>query len=229
MTTAQTLPLAAYTRVSTAGQAESGIGLAAQRQSITDAARTLGVVVGDWFEDAGRSGAKMTNRPGLQAALEAVRAGRCGGLVVAKIDRLGRSYETMMLVGQAAREGWRLVALDVGLDTTTAEGELVAGALTMAARFEWRRISQRQLEKHDELRRQGRPRAGVTVSPAVVELILRARATGASYAQIAAALNRDAIPTARRARRWYPSSVRSAVLTRERERAAQVGARPVAR
>ena len=71
--------------------------------------------------------------------------------MVAKIDRLGRSYDVMTLVGRAAKEGWRLLALDVSLDTSTPEGELVAGALTMAARFEYRRISTRQLEKHEVL------------------------------------------------------------------------------
>src|SRR4051794_16607122 len=49
----------------------------------------------------------------------------------------------MTLVGDASSGGWRLVARDMGLDTTTPEGEMVAGALTMAARFEARRIGQR--------------------------------------------------------------------------------------
>ncbi|MFL6040790.1 MAG: recombinase family protein, partial [Gaiellales bacterium] len=136
--------LAAYVRVSTAAQAASGLGLDAQRQAIAEAAVAGGFTIGSWHEDAGCSGATTHKRQGLGAALAAIEAGTAGGLVVAKIDRLGRSYDVMMLIGRAAREGWRLVALDVGLDTTTPEGELVAGALTMAARFEWRRISQRQ-------------------------------------------------------------------------------------
>src|SRR5204862_6448271 len=88
-----------------------------------------------------------------------VKAGTAGGIVVAKIDRLGRSSADVLgLVERAQRERWRLVALDVGLDTTTPAGELVAAALAMAARFEYRRISERQLEKHETLRRLGRPR-----------------------------------------------------------------------
>ena len=53
-----------------------------------------------------------------------------------------------MTLERAQREGWRLLALDAGLDTASAAGELVAMALAMATRFEWRRISERQLEKH---------------------------------------------------------------------------------
>lgn len=44
------LPLAAYTRVSTAGQAASGIGLEAQRQTISDAAASGDFEVGAWHE-----------------------------------------------------------------------------------------------------------------------------------------------------------------------------------
>ena len=158
-TTQKNLPLGAYLRVSTAAQAKSGIGLDAQRRAIEDAAHTQGLTIGGWFEDAGRSGARAHNRPGLQAALVEIEAGRIGGIMAAKIDRLGRSSADVMgLVERAQRKGWRIVALDVGLDTTTPAGELVAAALAMAARFEYRRITERQLDKHAELRRQGRPR-----------------------------------------------------------------------
>lgn len=213
-------PLAAYARVSSAGQATSGVGIAAQRASITSAASEQSFEIGGWFEDAGKSGAKMASRPGLQAALRAIRSGAFGGLVVAKIDRLGRSYDVMTLVGEAARERWRLLVLDVGLDTTTAEGELVAGALTMAARFEWRRISQRQREKHEELRRQGRRRGPTAVSAEVADRMRTARRMGWTFQKIADVAMEEGIPPVR-GTRWYPSSVRSAIITREREVAAQ--------
>ena len=139
------LPLVPYLRVSTAAQAESGIGLDAQRRAIREHARANGLALAGWHEDAGRSGATMTRRPGLKAALAEVDAGRAGGIIVSKIDRLGRSSADVLgLVERAQRQGWRLVALDVGLDSTTPAGELVAAALAMAARFEWRRISERQ-------------------------------------------------------------------------------------
>src|SRR5437868_10048801 len=153
------LALGAYVRVSTASQAASGIGLDAQRNAIMTAASQGMFVVGAWYEDAGRSGASVRNRPGLVAALASLEREEVGGLVCAKIDRLGRStHEVSGLVERAVREGWRLVALDVGLDTTTPAGEMVATALMVAARFEYRRISERQIEKHRELRRLGRPR-----------------------------------------------------------------------
>src|SRR5262245_28161315 len=72
--------LVPYLRVSTHGQAASGLGMDAQRRAIEDAAAAQGFEVVGWHEDAGRSGARADNRPGLQAALAEVAAGRADGL-----------------------------------------------------------------------------------------------------------------------------------------------------
>lgn len=214
--------LCAYVRVSTAGQAASGLGMDAQRNAIIDHAARHGITITRWHEDAGRSGASsMSHRPALKAALDDVETGRAGGIIVAKVDRLGRSAgDVATLVEQAHRERWRLVALDVGLDLGTSAGELVANALGMAARFEWRRISERQLEKHAELRRQGRPRGRPAVPAAVADRIVGLRDGGATLQAIADTLNTERVPTARGGAAWRPSTVRSVLETRRRELAA---------
>jgi DNA invertase Pin-like site-specific DNA recombinase len=217
-----TLPLVPYVRVSTAAQAASGLGLEAQRRAIVEHAESNAIELAPWQQDAGRSGASMKRRSGLQAAIVEVEAGHAGGIIVSKIDRLGRSSADVLgLVERAQREGWRLVALDCGLDTTTPAGELVAAALAMAARFEWRRISERQTEKHAELRRQGRPRGREAASPELAELIAALRSEGLSFAAIAAELERRNVATVRGGARWYPASVRSVLLTRQAELAAK--------
>jgi DNA invertase Pin-like site-specific DNA recombinase len=217
----KSLPLVPYVRVSTAGQAASGIGLEAQRRAILDHAQGNGLELAAWQEDAGRSGASMRRRVGLKAALAEVEAGRAAGIIAARIDRLGRSSADVLgLVERAQREGWRLLALDVGLDTTTPAGELVAAALAMAARFEYRRISERQREKHEALRRAGRPRGRQAASPELAELVRALRSEGLSFAAIAHELERRKLPTVRGGT-WAPATVRSILLTRERELAAQ--------
>lgn len=117
------------------------------------------------------------------------------------------------------------MALDVGLDTTTPAGGLVAAALAMAARFEYRRISERQREKHDQLRRLGRARGREATPRKIADRIVRLRDRGASWQAIADQFERDKVPTPRGGTAWRPSSVRSAYLTRQRELAAQA-ARP---
>jgi DNA invertase Pin-like site-specific DNA recombinase len=216
-----TRALAAYIRVSTVAQAASGIGLAAQRLAILEASQVQGFEIASWHEDAGKSGATITRRAGLRAALGEVAAGRVGGIVVAKVDRLGRSSADVTgLVERAQREGWRLLALDCGLDTTTPAGELVAAALAMAARFEWRRISERQREKHDQLRRQRRPRGQPATPVLLADRIISLRDAGLTYARIAETLNHERVPTTRGGRRWEPATARSAEITRRRELAA---------
>jgi DNA invertase Pin-like site-specific DNA recombinase len=216
------LPLVAYIRVSTAGQVASGIGQATQHKAIADFAEANDLAIGGWYEDAGRSGSSRRRRVGLQAALAEIAAGRAAGIIAAKIDRLGRSSADVMgLVEQAHRERWRLIALDVGLDTTTPAGELVAAALAMAARFEFRRISERQLEKNQELRRRGEPRGRTAAPREVADRILALRAGGATWRAIAGVLNQEGFPTARGGAQWYGASARSAAVTRQLELDAQ--------
>ena len=212
----------AYTRVSTAGQAESGIGLDGQRHAIDAAVSAQGLTVTGWHEDAGKSGARMSNRPGLQAALEDLASGRADGLIVSKVDRLGRSSgDVCSLVERFQRNGWRLVALDCGLDLGTPAGEMVATALAMAARFEYRRISERQLEKNQELRRRGRPRGSVAVDRDLADRIIALREAGETFRGIGGQLEAEGVPTARGGLHWYAATVRSACETRRLELEAQ--------
>jgi DNA invertase Pin-like site-specific DNA recombinase len=81
-----------YTRVSTAEQGRSGLGLAAQRQAIADFAKVEGITITAWHEDVqtGKGTDALAQRPGLRAALRAAKAAK-GPLVVAKLDRLARN------------------------------------------------------------------------------------------------------------------------------------------
>jgi len=166
----------------------------------------------------------MARRPGLQDALSAIRGGEAGALICAKVDRLGRSAAEVLTLGEAAqREGWRLMVLDAGLDTSTPAGEMVLTALAMAARFEHRRISERQTEKFTILRKLARPRGRAAVPPEVADRIIAMREAGLSLRAIVDVLVSEDIPTAQGGT-WAAASVRSAIIiTRQRELAALAG------
>jgi len=103
-----------YLRVSTIGQE---YGNEAQRSAIAAEADRRGWHV-EWVEDAGRSG-KDINRPGITRALDLLRQGRAEALVVSKLDRLSRSLaDFARLIETASRQGWGVVAIDLGIDTT---------------------------------------------------------------------------------------------------------------
>jgi DNA invertase Pin-like site-specific DNA recombinase len=207
----------AYMRVSTEEQAESGAGLGAQRSAILAEAQRRGWQEADltFVEDAGYSG-KDLNRPGIAAALESLRRKKADTLMVSRLDRISRSLlDFAGLMDKASRERWALVALDLGVDTTTPQGEMVANVMATFAQFERRLIGQRT---KDALAVKiasgvvvGRPRS---IDTEVDERIRADRKRGLTLQGIADGLNRDGIPTARGGQRWYDSTVRSVLRQR---------------
>ena len=207
------MKLVGYVRVSTEEQADSGAGLQAQRAALVAEAARRGFDLVHVFEDAGASGKAISGRPGLTAALEAVETGQADGLVVAKLDRLSRSLlDFTELMEHSRRRRWTLIALDLGVDTSTPAGEMLANVLAVFAQFERRLIGQRTREalavKREQGVRLGRPRS---LSDDVRRRIVRDRRKGLSLSAIAAALNDEGVPTAQGGRRWYPSTVRAIV------------------
>jgi hypothetical protein len=153
---------------------------------------------------------------GLKAALTALDGRVATALVVATLDRLSRSLlDFAALMERGRRSGWALLALDLGGDTTTPSGEMMANVLAVFAQFERRLIGQRTREalavKRSQGIRLGRPR---TVPQETVVRIRRRRANGEPLASIAAALNREGRPTAHGGRRWYVSTVQAVLRSK---------------
>lgn len=102
----------AYLRVSTREQADSGVGLDAQRAAVEAVAAELGAELAEVHVDAGVSGgAELDKCPALLAALDALSEGAV--LLVAKRDRLGRDVYRLALVERmTARVGASIVSAD---------------------------------------------------------------------------------------------------------------------
>lgn len=204
-----------YVRVSTSEQAQRGVGLDAQRSAIRAECERRGWVLADVLEDAGASGRSIAGRAGLQAALERLEDGEADALVVSKLDRLSRSLlDFAALMERSRRKGWALVALDLGVDTSTPSGEAMANVLATFAQLERRLIGQRTREalavKREQGVRLGRP---AVLDAQVVHQIADLRAAGATLTAIADRLNREGVRTAHGGSRWWHSTVRE-VLSR---------------
>jgi DNA invertase Pin-like site-specific DNA recombinase len=200
-----------YARVSSVGQAESGLGLAAQRHAIEQEVARRGWEVVQFAEDAGLSGKDLAGRPTLADALTALDAGQADVLITAKLDRLSRSTRDLaILLERAKRHGWAVVALDTPVDTSTPMGEAMVGVVAVFAQLERRLIAERTrvalAEKKRGGARLGRPRA---LDSAVEALIVELRHRGAGLTAIAEQLNEQGVATARSGRRWYASTVRA--------------------
>ena len=204
------MKVVSYIRVSSEEQVCSGAGLTAQRAAIAAEIERRGWTMIDTFEDAGFSGKSLTGRVGLDRALLALEAGEAEGLVVAKLDRLSRSLlDFAALMERFQRRRWALVALDLGVDTSTPSGEMMASVLAVFAQFERRLIGQRTREalavKRSEGVRLGRPRS---LPEKVRRRIRRERANGSTFRAIADSLNREGVPTAQGGARWHPATIR---------------------
>jgi DNA invertase Pin-like site-specific DNA recombinase len=205
------MKLIGYVRVSTDEQVDSGAGLEAQRAAISTECERRRIKLVRIAEDAGISGKSLNGRQGLQDALSAIEGGEADGLIVAKLDRLSRSLlDFAELMERSRRKGWTLVALDLGVDTSTPQGELLASVLATFAQFERRLIGQRTKDalaiKRAQGVRLGRPR---TLPAKVRRRIHTDREKGMSLSAIARQLNEDNVATAQGGARWWPSTVRA--------------------
>lgn len=198
-----------YLRVSTDEQARSGLGLDAQRERITAEADRRGWSV-TWVCDDGYTAATL-DRPGIAGALTALRTGTADALVVAKLDRLSRSLlDFAGLMAQAQTERWELIALDLGVDTSTPQGQLMANVMASFAAYERELIRQRTRDALAALKmrgvRLGRP---VALPDSTRATIGRWRAAGATWQACADALNAAGVPTAHGGAKWHASTVRA--------------------
>lgn len=201
--------VAVYVRVSTDEQGMSGAGMEAQAQAAMTACAARGWVPLALYADVA-TGSNL-NRPGLLDALSALRDPEGPrALVVSKLDRLSRSLlDFAGLMARAKKEGWAIVALDLGLDMTTPAGALVANVMAAVAEWERQTISQRTKDALAVKKAQGihcgRPRS---MSPSIRGLILEMAKAGISPTRIASYLNLTDVPTSRGGRYWRESTIR---------------------
>lgn len=198
-----------YVRVSTAEQARDGWTLAQQRAAIEAEAKRRGWDLVEVIEDAGFTG-RNADRPGLQRALTLLgkRKGPKAILVV-RLDRLARSLLNLAeYIELSAKQGWGIVALDHELNTTTANGRMVARIIATVAQWESEINGERVREGLAEARANGKQFGFQRrASDEVVQRIVRARKRGEPFNKIATRLDRQGVPTPGGGARWYASTV----------------------
>lgn len=135
-------PLDIYVRVSdTRGRAgESFISPEEQEDRCRAAIASRGLEAGEVFREMDVSGGHM-ERPELAKARKRVEAGVSGGIVVARIDRFGRTVARALdAIDEIDKAGGVVITAEGDFDTSTATGELVLNMMLTLAQFELRRI-----------------------------------------------------------------------------------------
>ena len=203
-----------YARVSTQLQVNDGVSLDVQERNLQSAAELAGYTNVELVREEGRSGKNISGRPALTDALKRLDSGEAKALFVTRIDRLARSTQDFLsVVDRANKNGWRLVMLDLNLDTSTYQGRFVVTIMSALAEMERGIIAARQKDVHEDRRKRGVV-WGVDMGPMnktpeeVRQRVTSERALGLSYQKIADGLNRDQVPT-QNGRKWYPTTVKN--------------------
>jgi DNA invertase Pin-like site-specific DNA recombinase len=156
---------------------------------------------------------KGMERPGLLYALERIAQGEASCLVVSELERLSRSAADLgRIVDWLDQRDGRLVAIDLRLDTGSAQGRLTARTLVAVGQWEGRRIAE-QTKKGlaaARARRATTGRPAVEDIPALKQRIQTMRRAGMTLQAIADQLNQQNTPTLRGGKEWRPSSVQAA-------------------
>jgi DNA invertase Pin-like site-specific DNA recombinase len=201
-----------YIRVSTEEQGDSRAGLEAQEAAIRAEVERREWELVELYVDVA-SGKTLRKRDNLGVALRALADGAADALVVAKLDRLSRSVlDFAGIMETAAAEGWSLVVIDLGVDTTTPNGELVANIMISMAQWERRIIGERTKSALAAVKARGTKvgrKSGV--ADETVRLIRVMRDAGSSWQKIADALTAEGVETGQGGK-WHAATVRRIYL-----------------
>lgn len=205
-----------YARVSTSMQVNDGVSLDVQERQLINAAEFHGFTKWEMVREEGRSGKNITGRPVLTESLRRLDAGEAQALFVTRIDRLARSTtDFLSIVDRARQKEWRLIMLDLNLDTATYQGRFVVTIMSALAEMERGIIAARQKDVHRDRRERGIV-WGVDMGPknktpdVLKDRILTERFKGLSYREIANGLNADGI-LSQNGGKWYATTVKNIV------------------
>jgi DNA invertase Pin-like site-specific DNA recombinase len=199
----------AYIRVSTAEQGISGLGLEAQRAAAAAYCEREGLDLLDTVVEVA-SGKSTRGRPLLADTLNRLDAGEAHRLVVSKVDRLARNLLDLLgMADRGERNGWGIVPLDLGIDTSTPAGRFSLQMMGGAAELERSLIGQRTREALSAARERGttlgRPRL---ISESTYVRAYALRSAGATWQQAADTLAAEGHRKANGTTSWAISNVR---------------------
>jgi site-specific DNA recombinase len=213
-----------YVRVSTGRQANEGVSLDAQQEAIKAWCDRNGYDLVNVFQDAGQTGTKMKNRPGLQNALHEIQKDTV--LVFYSLSRLSRSMQDMLRIsGMVEKSGGQLVSVTENFDTTTPSGEMVFGMLSLFAQYESKIISERTTNalRHKKAKREvysnvipfgfkavNKKLVEVEQEMKVVKRMIKQRNQGMTLRAIANQLNQQGVAT-RKGGTWQANTVRKVI------------------
>jgi DNA invertase Pin-like site-specific DNA recombinase/peptidoglycan hydrolase-like protein with peptidoglycan-binding domain len=154
---------------------------------------------------------RILERRNLSRALERIAKGDARALVVNDARLLSRSVDFATFVQWFRDADAALIALDLGLDTSTPEGSRVASALITLNGWAGEWIASRTRRSLADIRPKtgDGPRLAISERPEILDRIARMRDDGMSLQEIAEQLNLERVPTLFGTEKWWPSTVKA--------------------
>jgi peptidoglycan hydrolase-like protein with peptidoglycan-binding domain/DNA invertase Pin-like site-specific DNA recombinase len=161
-----------------------------------------------------RDNGSILERPGMSRALERITKGDAQGLVISDGRLLSRSADFATFVRWFRDADATLIALDLGLDTSTPEGRRLAGALITLNGWAGDWIAGRAMRSTAAVapKVQEPPRLPTNERPGVFARIARMRdADDMAPQEIADQLNEEGVPTLFGTEKWRPATIETAL------------------
>ena len=221
----QSVKVDGYIRVSRIGArgGESFISPAEQRDRIDAWAKSQGVAIATVHEDLDQPGSKA-DRPGLEAVMQRVKRGTVDGVVVARLNRFGRSMlDNARLFEQIREAGGALFSVVEGIDSRGAMGGLLANLFSAFAEYEletirdnWSTARESAVKRGVHISSKvptgyrrgegGRLKVDEKAASAIVD-VFRAKARGASWSECGAILESAGVRTPYSGKHWAQGSL----------------------
>ena len=133
-----------YIRVSTEDQVREGFSLPEQEKRLRSMCEYKGYEIYKVYKDAGISAKTGNKRPAFEELKEDIRSKKCNTIVVLKLDRLTRSvYDWENIMKFLEENNAYLDCANDDINTTNANGRMVARLLTTVSQNEIERTSER--------------------------------------------------------------------------------------
>lgn len=133
-----------YIRVSTEDQAREGFSLPEQEKRLKAMCEYKGYEIYKVYKDAGISAKTGNHRPAFEELKEDIKNKKCNTIVVLKLDRLTRSvYDWENIIKFLDENNAYLDCANDDINTTNANGRMVARLLTTVSQNEIERTSER--------------------------------------------------------------------------------------
>ena len=232
--------VAIYIRVSTLKQKEEGYGLDMQVDICKELCQYKRYSIYKIYNENNVSGTtKPTERPVMNQLITDAKSKLFNTVMCYSLDRLSRdNYNTLGFIRLMKSLDIEIISCKEDIDTSTYQGNFKVGLISLISELELNMIKHRlQMGIHMKAEIDGdiggslpysyhRSENGIVINPyeeRIVKYIFQQHQKGYSMGKIANALNNCEIPTPKKGKKWYRSTIKTIIDNKDKYSGGLVG------